>query len=54
MYTYVMEVTQIVTVEANSEMKAESKVFNGDYATSQIGNIKTLAKLKKLEEKEND
>lgn len=54
MYSYVMEVKQVVTVEANNEIEAEAKILAGDYTTSSIGNVKFLAKLKKLDEKEND
>lgn len=54
MYTYVMEVTQVVTVEADDKLEAESKLLSGKYNTSSIGGVKYLAKLKKLDEKEND
>ena len=53
MYTYVMEVKQIVTIEAKSEQHAKEKLYAGKYATSSISDAKTLAKLKQLE-KEND
>lgn len=53
MYTYVMEVKQFVTVEANTEQEARAKLHAGKYSTSLISDSKTIAKLKKLE-KEND
>ena len=54
MYTYVLEVKQIFIVEADSDLEAESKVFAGKYTTSSIGDVRHLAKLKKLDKKEND
>lgn len=52
MYTYVMEVKQLITVEAKSEQHAMEKLYAGKFATSTISDAKTLAKLKPLE-KEN-
>jgi hypothetical protein len=54
MFSYVLEAKQIITVEANNKIEAEAKILAGDYTTSSIGDLKFLAKLKKLDEKEND
>ena len=54
MYSYVLEVKQIITVEANNKIEAEAKILAGDYTTSSTGDIKFLTKLKKIDEKEND